>query len=164
MIILHEVLPVELGQFATPQSGLNARANYTRCFLKPANLQDTEVKIKYGSGLYNPLFEEAENFKANCQMIDPSQLILTETQRLRFKKALKRLQIKIYCHLTDLEASVEHPIEDEDLQQLCCCARSEDVCPWSDLHSWDKVHCLDRYLKKKSKGMIYIFLRFENLS
>jgi hypothetical protein len=131
------------------------KVSYTLCYLTLAS--DTSEGYIVG-GRTEPA--AAEQFcrqgdhRAFQQIIDPSLLTLTESHRLRFKKAMRVLDILPCYHLSELEAHVKHPIRDKALSRLCSC--SEDGCePAHYMDEQEKADSFDRYLDDKSKGELH---------
>ncbi|KAF2130769.1 hypothetical protein P153DRAFT_395197 [Dothidotthia symphoricarpi CBS 119687] len=153
-IILHEILPTPLFDFL-PNSGFSEEfAYYTRCYLTLYSKSgDKRITGSPDSAPQNKLFHEYGDHMSFQETIDPSQLILSENDRLRFAKAMRLLGIRTCYHLSELAPHVVHPIEDEWLSDLCACGKSESICPHSDVKSYDKPYCLEEYLKSKSKEL-----------
>jgi hypothetical protein len=136
------------------QDGPESRVGYTRCYLTLAT-DTSEEHNEVGKG--SPSLEAPDQFeyrdydKAFQQVIDPALLTLSESQSLCFRKAMKTLDISPHYHLSELEPHVRHPIKDETLAELCTCFKADcDASP--DIRSWDKAHCVQRFLEDKSKG------------
>jgi hypothetical protein len=157
-VILHEILGGPLNDFLLTldfwihAQGAVGNGAYTLCYLTLAT--DSAGKHIVGGRTApekHQQFGQQGDHKAFQQVIDPSLLALSENQRLRFKKAMRMLGISPHYHLSELEPHVQHPIEDEDLADLCMCSKSDcDTSP--DIHPWDKAYHVECYLEEKSKG------------
>jgi hypothetical protein len=130
---------------------------YTACYLTLAAPKNNTVE-SVGSGgtvAQGPCLQE------NCHTafrltVDPTMTGISEKQRPRFLKAMKRLMVKPRYHLSELEQHIVHPIKDDSLADLCSC-RDYDCpgeCP--DIHSWDRPSCLERVLEHKSEGWFLV--------
>jgi hypothetical protein len=138
------------------QGGPEGRVGYTRCYLTLAS-DTSEEHNEDGKGstsLEAPdQFECREYDKAFQQIVDPALLTLSESQRLRFRKAMRTLNISPHYHLSELGPHVRHPIKDEELGELCTCSKAHcDASP--DIRSWDKAYCVENFLDRKSKGKL----------
>tara|TARA_R110002003_G_scaffold9_10_gene436 strand:- start:5032 stop:5430 length:399 start_codon:yes stop_codon:yes gene_type:complete len=131
VIILHEILSPTMHDFLPNSHVLHNQTYFTAAYLTLAS-------------------RSVEDHSAFQQVIEPSQLSLTEEQRQRFARAMKRLNVKPRYQLRDLEPHVIHPIEDDDLANLCSCHAAD--CPACDIKSWDKPFNIEEVLHAKSKG------------
>lgn len=145
MIILHEILSPTMHDFLPNSHVLHNQTYFTAAYLTLAS-RSVEAAISE----YDGLFFDPEDHSAFQQVIEPSQLSLTEEQRQRFARAMKRLNVKPRYQLRDLEPHVIHPIEDDDLANLCSCHAAD--CPACDIKSWDKPFNIEEVLHAKSKG------------
>jgi hypothetical protein len=130
---------------------------YTTCFLTLASHTHRSVSSERVTTAAQPkLFVSGIVHSAFRQTLNPAILSISEKQRSRFSRAMKRLQIKPCFHLSELDPLVIHPIEDELLDGICSCSRFEcpGACP--DIHSWDRPCALEQVLEIKSKGTVTI--------
>jgi hypothetical protein len=97
-------------------------------------------------------FESSAVHTSFRQTLEPSMLSISEKQRFSFSRAMKRLMIKPYYHLSELEPHVLHPMEDNLLADICSCRDMDCPGECPDIHSWDRPYCLERTLEDKSKG------------
>lgn len=142
---MHDFLPIS--EFARDVSYC------TVCYLTlGAPSKDTAQSIESGGTVDQGSYIQEGGHMAFRQTLDPIMLGLSEKQRSRFWRALKRMRMKPGYHLTDLEPHIAHPIEDENLADICSCG--DDDCPGAcyDVHSWDRPSCLESILESKSKG------------
>jgi hypothetical protein len=130
-----------------------ARSYYTVAYLKVAARESSDSRSSsHQISPLNPTLTKCSDHTAFRQIIDPSQLVLSEKDRTRFPKAMRFLGLKPYYHLSELEPHVVHPIEDEFLMDICSCHAND--CPASPDHkSWDKPYFVHNHLKRKSKGL-----------
>jgi hypothetical protein len=132
-------------------------AYYTVCYLTLATPAHESTSLGEASTTAEPqLFESGSVHTAFRQTLDPAVLSISESQRLRFSRAMKQLRIKPHYHLSELEPLVIHPIEDEMLADICSCRdmNCPGACP--DIHSWYRPSCLEQVLESKSKGTVSI--------
>jgi hypothetical protein len=126
---------------------------FTVCYLTFAvHSRDTTRFVGSGDAVDQERYIQEDDHIAFRQTLDPSTLVISEKQRYRFSKAMKQLGITPCYHLSELEAHVIHPIEDETLADICPCRDSN--CPGAcyDIHSWDRPSCLESFLEGKSRG------------
>jgi hypothetical protein len=133
------------------------RVSYTMCYLTLA-LDTSENPIVGG----RPGTEAPEQFRRQGdhtsfqQIVDPSLLTLSESHRLRFRKAMRDLDISPYYHLSELEPHVEHPIKDKALAEVCaCCDRQESCLAMRETCIWERVDCIEAFLEGKGKGELH---------
>jgi hypothetical protein len=133
-------------------------AYYTTCYL---TLAQTPTSLTSSDGiaahLPHKMFESGHTHTAFRQTLDLSMLSISEKQRFRFTRAMKQLNLKPEYHLSELEPLIVHPIQDENLANICSCREFDCPGPCFDIHSWDRPYCLEQTLKIKSKGMYRVF-------
>ena len=134
---------------------LLGKAGYTLCYLTLALNTDEKYAVGGRAGPQMPEpFGRQGDHKAFQQIIDPSLLALSESQRLRFRKAMAVLHISPHYHLSELEPHVQHPIKDEELAYLCMC--SKKCCDaTSELGFSEKAESVQGFIERKSKGELY---------
>ena len=132
---------------------LGEYAYHTTCYLAFPSIPDGSGVLGGGKDAAKyQLFEDGVTHAAFRETLDTSWLTISEKQRFRFARAMKRLGLKPRYHLSELEPHVVHPMKDEDLACICSCHDMDcpGACP--DIHSWDRPSCLEQTLKSKSKG------------
>ena len=128
------------------------RTFYTVCYLTLPTNQAREAMVGTQHMMESdPDADDLFNHTAFRQVIDPDQLVLTDNARLRFSKTMKRLNLKVQYHLSEMEPFVQHPIQDERLLDICSCYRHYcDASP--DHKSWDKPYFVQNILEERSEG------------
>jgi hypothetical protein len=133
------------------------KVSYTMCYLTLA-LDTSENHIVGG----RPGTEAAEQFRrqgdhtAFQQIIDPSLLTLSESHRLRFRKAMRVLDISPHYYLSELEPHVKHPIKDKALAEVCSCCDLEESClAMREMCIWERIDCIEEILEGKGKGELH---------
>ncbi|KAF2027553.1 hypothetical protein EK21DRAFT_91466 [Setomelanomma holmii] len=103
-IILHEILSPAMHGFLPNRHTWNDHTYFTAAYLTLAS-SSVEVIVSDVSSTsgHAGLFIDPEDHGATQQMIDPSQLLLTEEQRQRFTRAMKKLGLKPRYHLRELK-------------------------------------------------------------
>lgn len=152
-IITHENLSDAMHDWLPNSGNDRERSYYTRCYLTPAFVRSNKGIINSGrqNSYTNALFRKFRDHTAFCQVVDPSRLLLSENERLRFPKAMRCLGLDPCYHLSELEPHVIHPIQDELLMDICSCHKLD--CPASPVHDpMDKAYFVASYLENKSKG------------
>jgi hypothetical protein len=142
---MHEFLPNSYG--------LGDYAYYTACYLALPSLAGKTGSLPNDKTTrQRDMFEDPDAHTAFCEVLDPSSLVISNKQRSRFTRAMKRLNTAPWYHLSQLEPHITHPIEDDDLMDVCSCRMGE--CPGAclDLHSWDRPHYLEQVIESRSKG------------
>jgi hypothetical protein len=95
-------------------------AYYTTCYL---TLAQTPTSLTSSDGiatlLPHKIFESGHTYSAFRQTLDLSMLSISEKQRFRFTRAMKELNLKPQYHLSELEPLIVHPIQDENLVDIC---------------------------------------------
>jgi hypothetical protein len=148
------MLSEEMFDFLPNSSDPEDHAYYTVCYLAlPQTPVDTKPISNSGAASQNKDFESGLDHTVFRQVLDPSILSLSDKQRSRFARAMKKLNLKPHFHLGELEPLIAHPIQDEDLADFCSCRDVE--CPGAcfDIHSWDRPSCLESTIERKSEGM-----------
>jgi len=153
-VIYHETLSEEMFEFLPNHQCIEENAYYTLCYLVlPQESACSPFASSVSADSQDQQVESNILHTAFRQVIDPSTLAISEKQRFRFARALKKLNLKPYYHLSELEPLIVHPIQDEDLACLCSCPDGDCPGACTDIHSWDRPYCLEQTLKSKSKGM-----------
>lgn len=131
-----------------------SEAGYTTsCFLtlSPAS-NSTQNRVKAHT---NPHFAERGNHYAFTQTVDPNHLILTRALQVRFRRAMRILDVKPHFQLSELEPSLVPSTMDNDLWEIC--DRQLQGCPAPTVEDKGaKMAKLSRYLERKSQGMVSI--------
>jgi hypothetical protein len=150
---MHEFLPNshDFGEYAY----------YTACYLAlPRTTESTSTSTGSKASRGHEMFENLGVHTAFRETLDPSSLTISEKQRSRFARTLKRLSIAPHYHLSELEPHIVHPIEDEDLMDICSCHQMDCPGECSDIHSWDRPSYLEQVIERRSKGKIQTYAAF----
>jgi hypothetical protein len=142
---MHEFLPnsYSLGEYAY----------YTACYLALPGLVGRTGSSPDGKTTREcGMFEDPNTHTAFCEILDPHSLAISEKQRFRFTRAMKRLNIAPSYHLSQLEPQIIHPIKDDDLMNICSCRLSDCPGECPDIRSWDRPSCLEGVIESRSKG------------
>ncbi len=147
-----------------PKFYCDENTNSTICYLISSSRYQISGPISGRSASkHSSLFRKCGDHTAFRSIFDPSQLSLTENERLRFPTAMKRLDLKPHYHLSELESQVIHPIQDSVLKDMCCCRTSDYVqTPCHASTPYDpkiSVRKLTKFLDEKSKGRPLLLLR-----
>jgi hypothetical protein len=148
------MLSEEMYDFLPNSSDPEDHAYYTVCYLALPQIPITSTPASVlDAAPQNVAFESGENHTAFRQVLDPSMLSLSEKQRFRFARAMKKLSLRPHYHLSELEPLITHPIQDENLAALCSCRELD--CPGEcfDIHSYDRPYCLESVIEHKSRGL-----------
>ncbi len=132
--------------------GAAEQTGYTVCYL--TNLSSTQISGSTSgraASKCNPLFGEHDDVTAFRQVVNPSQLSLSDTEQLCFHKAMNSLNLRPCYHLSDLEPHLIHPIQDKALSEICSCSKCRN--PGSSQKPRDKADLLAEYLKDKNRGI-----------
>lgn len=96
-------------------------------------------------------FLNVDNHLAFCQIIDLSELGITEKEKLRFARIMRILDLKPAFHITELETLIDPSTQDSELWEICN-AQLKD-CPRPTYASTEtKKILLMKYLEKKGRG------------
>ncbi|KAH3945980.1 hypothetical protein HBH98_108880 [Parastagonospora nodorum] len=153
-VVYHEILSEQMYDFLPNHQTSEEHAYYTVCYLTlPQESASSTFASSASADSQDQHVESNIVHTAFRQIIDPSTLIISEQQRFRFTRALKKLNLKPHYHLSEMEPLIVHPIQDENLACLCSCRDGDcpGACP--DIHSWDRPYCLEQTLKSKSKEL-----------
>jgi hypothetical protein len=132
-----------------------SRVSYTLCYLTLASDTSQEYIVGGRTEPAAPVqFCRQGDHRAFQQIIDPSLLTLSESHRLRFRKAMRVLDISPHYHLSELEPHVKHPMKDKALCDMCSCC-GDDCQPKHCMDVQEKVDSIDKYLEGKSKGELH---------
>lgn len=145
------MVEAELDRFLTSGEFIfDERMYYTLCYLTLTPQGGMEYIV---GGRTVPEKDKDSNrsgrHKSFQQVIDYPLLAVSENQRLRFKKAMRVLDISPHYHLSELEPCVGHPFKDKVLADLCRCARTSCPAPYTVREDFEA------YTKEKNKGQSY---------
>jgi hypothetical protein len=151
-LVLHEVLSDNLQTFLPFESSYSDCSYYTSSFLALAKEFQTPTQGR-GSAEQTGVFLKSDNHLAFHQIIDPTLLILTEKQRLRFARALRILGLKPHYHLSELEANINPSTQDDAFWAIC--HQQLERCP-APLQTTEgtKKHALQEYIHSRNKGKL----------
>jgi hypothetical protein len=155
-MILHEVLSPAMYEFLPNTNNEGDYVYYTACYLAlPGMVRGTESTNDGKPAPNSGLFEGCGVHTAFSETLEPSLLSISDKQRCQFVQAMKRLNIEPCYHLSRLEPHIIHPVEDEDIMDICSCRKRDCPGEWPDIHSWDRPSCLEQILESRSKGKLF---------
>jgi len=96
-------------------------------------------------------FFKDTNHLASFQVLDLSQLNITEEQRLRFARAMRVLDLKPHYHLTELEELLNPSNTDESFWAMCHLPLTGCPKP-GPAKRGEKKKRLAKYLQAKNEG------------
>ena len=159
VIVLHEMLSDDMVRWADKHGtgSIYERVFYTTCYLilpdsgwnqTSARAEKSRKPARY--------IDNLNHHTAFRQTIDPSQLMLSDSQRNRFSKAMRLLGLELCYHLTELEPHIEQLIEDETLLSKCACKDERKSDTSVSNKACDHHYDMNSFLEEKSKGIFLI--------
>lgn len=120
-VVHHEVMSENLVSLLPDISGYSEISYYTSCFLSISPPQSASKPNFRGRAAQhrNAAYLKNKNHLAFREIIKPTQLSISDQQKLRFAKAMRVLGLHPYYHLTELDALLSPDNDDKALWAFC---------------------------------------------
>ncbi|KAF2114658.1 hypothetical protein BDV96DRAFT_102637 [Lophiotrema nucula] len=159
-IVIHEALSETMRNFLPRVKDSGHDFEYPSChtlaFLVLQRQLGHEGSLHLSTNSNNPIYAGTPSPVGYWEVVDPKSLALTENQRLRFKKAMKVLDLKPHYALTRLESLIDPALGDQALGALSHRtlplkpASPDDPARYDWLKRMDAI--LEEVIENKSKG------------
>lgn len=151
-VLYHEHLGYAFTNSVPAAFDITGDAYYTISFLVPVSMAPKRpVQEIEESVYYHQQFIDPNSQAAFRQVIDPQSLVLTDSVKMDFARAMRVLNLQPHYHLSQLEPLFIPVVQDKALMTICKCERSTCPCD-KDLDSFDKLQNLEEFLEAKNQG------------